>query len=314
MTVQALADRSVAAWGGSSAPPRLMSHRENAVFEIWLPSGRAALRLHRPDYRTDAHILSELEWTAGLVRAGFPAPPPVPQVNGDWILSLGGGQRATVIGWMDGAPIGEGTDVLAANAVSDYGEIGALLARLHAATIAMKPERFDRPHWDIDGLTGDDPLWGRYWEMPLLDDAQRAMVLRARTEARARLAAYRAGGAEVTLIHTDALRENVFRTPGGLALIDFDDAGFGFTMYDLAASVTQCVDDPLYPQVRQAIMDGYSALRPLRAKDRAAFDMFAMLRAFSALGWTMPRMPAGHPKLPTYVRRAMMLAQGFLAQ
>ena len=84
-------------------------------------------------------------------------------------------------------------------------------------------------------------------------------------------------------------------------------------MYDLAASVTQVVDDPLYPDVRAAIMDGYASIRPLRPEDRAAFDMFGMLRAFSALGWTIPRLPADHPKLPTYVRRACAMAEAFFA-
>lgn len=313
MNLQQLAETGARAWGGSTHPARLLSHRENAVFEVALPTGRAALRLHRPGYRTDAQILSELDWTRRLVAAGFPAPPPVPMPGGGWLLPLGAGQRATVIGWMEGAPIGEGTDALGPKSVSEYAEIGELLARLHRETIAMGTDRFDRPHWDIDGLTGAQPLWGRYWEMPLLSSAQRSLIELARDTARERLADYLAGGAEVTLIHTDALRENVFRNSDGLALIDFDDSGFGFVMYDLAASVTQLVDDPLYPKLRAAIMDGYARVRGLRAEDRAAFDMFAMLRAFSALGWTMPRLPADHPKLPTYVRRAVMLAEEFLS-
>ena len=69
MNLQDLAAKAVQAWGGSSHAPRLLSHRENAVFEVDLPGGRAALRLHRPGYRTDAHILSELSWTRQLVEA-----------------------------------------------------------------------------------------------------------------------------------------------------------------------------------------------------------------------------------------------------
>lgn len=313
MTLQDLANTAARAWGGSSHGPRLLSHRENAVFEVALPGGRAALRLHRPGYRSDAQIHSELDWTRHLVAAGFPAPPPVAMPDGGWLLHLGDAQRATVIGWMDGAPIGSGDDRLGAGSVSEYADIGALLARLHLDTIAMGAERFERPRWDIDGLTGAQPLWGRYWEMSLLSGDERGLIEAARNAARARLAAYLAGGAEVTLIHTDALRENVFRTVDGLALIDFDDSGFGFIMYDLAASLTQLVDDPLYPRVREAIMDGYASVRPLRDEDRAAFDMFAMLRAFSALGWTMPRLPADHPKLAAYVRRAVAMAGAFLA-
>ena len=100
----------------------------------------------------------------------------------------------------------------------------------------MGADQFDRPRWDIDGLTGEQPLWGRYWEMALLTETQRDLVIAARDKARVFLRGY---DGEVTLIHTDALRENVFRGPYGLGLIDFDDAGFGYVMYDLAAS-TNC--------------------------------------------------------------------------
>ena len=45
-------------WGGCVAP-RLIKNRENAVFEVMLPSGRAALRLHRVGYQTEAAVRSE---------------------------------------------------------------------------------------------------------------------------------------------------------------------------------------------------------------------------------------------------------------
>lgn len=314
MTLDALATRAATAWGGSTHAPRLLSHRENAVFEVMLPTGRAALRLHRPGYRTDRQIQSELDWTRALVVRGFPAPKPVAMPTGGDVLALGHGQRASVIGWMQGTPIGDGADQLNSGAIETYFSVGNLLARLHHETVQIGTTQFDRPHWGVDGLTGEQPLWGRYWDMPGLSDAQRRTVLAARDKARSALLDYEFGGAEITLIHTDALRENVFAMgDGGLGLIDFDNSGFGFVMYDLAASVTQLVDEPLYPQVRTAIMDGYDALRPLRAQDRAAFDMFAMLRAFSALGWTISRMPEDHPKLSTYIRRAITLAETFLA-
>jgi Ser/Thr protein kinase RdoA (MazF antagonist) len=82
-------------------------------------------------------------------------------------------------------------------------------------------------------------------------------------------------------------------------------------MYDLAASVTQLYDDPMYSQICEAILEGYSNLRPLRDTDRAMFKTFEMMRAFSALGWIMPRLPADHPKLPLYVRRACEMAEGY---
>ena len=315
MTIEALASCAAEAWGGSAFPPRLLSHRENAVFDVELPSGRAALRLHRPGYRTDPQIRSELDWTRELAARGFPAPEPVAMRNGESLLALGNGRTASVIAWMYGEPLGTGSDSLTEKDVNTCFEVGTLLARLHRTTVEIGSNRFDRPSWGIDGLTGPQPLWGRYWEMQLLSAEQRRLVVSARDLARKRLTEYAADGAETILIHSDALRENVFRQPdGSLALIDFDDSGFGFVMYELAACISQAVTDPLYHYAKQAVMDGYAEERPLSRSDRSMFDAFAMLRAFSSLGWTVPRLAEDHPRLPIYVDRACSLALEFLAE
>ncbi len=313
MTIQALAVRAAEAWGGSVHPPRLISHRENAVFEIVLPTGRAALRLHRQGYRTNSQIQSELDWTRELALRGFPAPQPIAMPSGNELLALGDGQKASVISWMEGTPIGSGEDRLTEHDLRTCFKVGMLLGRLHLVTMDMIPDRFDRPYWCIDGLTGTEPLWGRYWEMPGLSLEQRQLVITARDQARARLLAYAADGAETTLIHSDALRENVFRRPdGSLALIDFDDSGFGFVMYDLAASISQSVEDPLYGHARDSVIEGYLSERSLSTSDISMFATFAMLRTFSSLGWVIPRLPEDHPKLPLYIERACLLAAEYL--
>ena len=313
MTIEALAIRAAEAWGGSAHPPRLLSHRENAVFEVALPSGRAALRLHRPGYRTDSQIRSELDWTRELAMRDFPAPEPVPTPDGDVLTAVGNGGWASVIAWMDGVPVGAGANRLAEDDLETCFRLGTLLARLHQTTMQIGPNRFDRPSWDIDGLTGPQPLWGRYWDMPRLSPEQRHLLIAARDRVRARLKDYAQEGAEITLIHSDAIRENVFRRlDGSLALIDFDDSGFGFVMYELASSMSQLVEDPLYPNARQAVIEGYAAQRPLSHSDRSMFTAFAMLRAFSSLGWTISRLPDNHSELPAYVRRACRLAAEYL--
>ncbi len=58
MTLQDLAVEAAAHWQGR--PTRLILNRENAVFEMAIPGGRAALRLHRMGYQNDAAIASEL--------------------------------------------------------------------------------------------------------------------------------------------------------------------------------------------------------------------------------------------------------------
>jgi Ser/Thr protein kinase RdoA (MazF antagonist) len=79
--IEALALEAARHWGGHS--PRLIRNRENAVFEIALPTGPAALRLHRMGYQSDAAIWSELWWCAALAAEGVAVPAALPSQTGD---------------------------------------------------------------------------------------------------------------------------------------------------------------------------------------------------------------------------------------
>ena len=49
----------LAAWGLPAQTPELLKYRENAVFKVRLADGRkAALRLHRPGYHSEAELRS----------------------------------------------------------------------------------------------------------------------------------------------------------------------------------------------------------------------------------------------------------------
>lgn len=312
----ARAAEAIQAWGGSDTTPRLISHRENAVFEVALTGGqRAALRLHRPGYVTKNDIESELLWTRGLAAAGLGVPTPVETQDGSLVHCLPDGQNVSVISWLDGAPIGAGEVPLAgtgAEQVALYTQVGKTLARMHIATDALDlPEGFTRPRWDIDGFLGPTPRWGQFWDNPMLDEDDRELIQVARMMARAQLKDY-LPRADFGLIHADALRENIFSTPQGLSLIDFDDSGFGFRLYDITTAITQSLEDENLAEIYAATVAGYHSLRPLTEEDRAMMPLFSMMRSFASLGWIVPRLPAGHPKLPVYLDRALSAAEAFL--
>ena len=315
MNIDELALAAVDLWGGAVATPRLINQRENAVFEVTLNSGqRGALRLHRVGYHSKAEILSELIWTEGLSKRGFPVPEPVASTTGALVEEMSGGQFVTLIKWVDGSPIGESEVPLNGtldDQISLYKDVGETLALMHKLTDEIVfPDDFTREKWDRDGLVGDSPLWGKYWQHKALTQEESTLLLVARDKARAVLDGIK--DLDYGLVHADALRENVFKGPAGLTLIDYDDSGFGYRMYDLTTSLTQSLDDDNYDDLRTAIIDGYSRIRPLSDRDANLFLMFSMLRTFSSVGWTMPRMTADNPKNAKYIARAIRLARQFL--
>lgn len=295
-------------WAIAESDLRLIAHRENAVFAANLPNGRkAALRIHRRGYNSESEIRSELWWAAALAAQGFPTPRPIPAANGSLTALLPDGHVASLVEWIDATAIGNADAPLPQTLpgqINLYRQIGALLANLHKLSDSMAlPGDFARRKWDLDGLLGDNPHWGRFWENPLLDDAQRRELEHARQDATEILAAYRG---DFGLIHADALRENIMQDAQGLTLIDLDDSGFGWRLYDLAVALSQGIEEDGYPALRDAILQGYADIRPLPDRAEELFALFAALRACASLGWCATRVPPGSAAMHRYLRRALL--------
>jgi Ser/Thr protein kinase RdoA (MazF antagonist) len=308
---------AAAAWGGARGL-RLVRARENAVYEAVLAGTRAALRLHRRGYQTEAAIRSELWWCVALAGAGIAVPRPLPCRDGALLHRLPSGRVASAVAWIDGEPLGEAGLPLpgpAAQQAALYRALGGLLAALHDVTDALVlPEGFERPRWDSDGLVGEAPFWGRFWDHPLLLPDERTLLQAARAHLAGVLA--RLGG-PVGLIHADALRENVLvRDAAGpspsLTLIDFDDCGFGFRPYDLGVAMSQCLAEPARDAIAAALVEGYAARRPLDPAVRAALPDFTLMRCCASVGWTMPRLAPDDPVHRRHIDRALRLARSVL--
>jgi Ser/Thr protein kinase RdoA (MazF antagonist) len=312
-----LAREAAAAWGGK-AEPALLKLRENAVFAVALPDTvRGALRLHRRGYQTEAAIRSELWWLEALADLGVPVPRPLCTPEGEVVVRLSDGRIASMLSWVEGEALGEAGQPLPGDAADQtrlHAAIGRLLAELHVTSDRLHlPASFQRPRWDVEGLLGPSPFWGPFWEHPEALPHEAACLAEARRLAEARLADFAAQGADQGLIHADVLRENVLVTEHRVALIDFDDAGFGFRLYDLGTALSQNLSEPNLPAIVTGLVEGYATLRPLDAAEREMLPWFTLLRCLASVGWTMPRLPAGDPRHRLYIERAVRAGDIVLA-
>lgn len=303
------ATKAAALWHGT--PLRLIAARENAVYEMALSGGgRAALRLHRAGYQDAAAIRSELWWCAELAALGLPVPAPLPLPSGDMLATLADGRHASAIRWLDGAPLGAAGRALSrpvAQQIDLHFRIGQLLRRLHGASDRLTlPPGFSRPRWDLNGLMGEAPLWGRFWEHPGATYVQLSAQFAARNAAQSIIARHAAQGGDFGLIHADVLRENVLVSQGDIALIDFDDSGFGFRLYDLGTVLSQNQYEPARDDLRDALMAGYET------QDVEMVEVFTMARILASVGWTIPRLAPDDPIHQSHLSRADLIIRRLL--
>ena len=148
--------------------------------------------------------------------------------------------------------------------------IGALAARLHNQAARWRPPPgFTRHAWDTDGLVGEQPFWGRFWELAALSDAERALMVRARDRVRDELSRLERSPRNYGLIHADFAPENLMVDGDRVRLIDFDDAGYGWHLFEIATSLYFHIGQPYFAAIEQATIAGYRAERELTAADEA---------------------------------------------
>lgn len=303
------AELAAQAWGATIVKPLRL--RENEVYEVQFAAGqRAALRLHRLGYQTEKSIASELWWCDALAQNGQPVPRPIPSLAGDLLYRLNDGRLVSVVSWVDGHALGEAgvpLDGTVDEQVQRHFLLGKLIAEIHRATDELDiPQNFERHAWGIDGLVGEAPLWGRFWERPDLNPDSQETLDWAREYLCEKLATSRSPQG---LIHADVLRENVFVGPKGLSLLDFDDSGFGYRWYDLGTVLSQNLKEPGYFAIRDALIQGYDPASTGLADE---IDSFTLARCCASVGWAASRLPLDHPVQNSHLDRALTFARSVM--
>lgn len=321
-----LAQAAAEHWDGGFTDVQLVKYRENAVFSAIRPDGqRIAVRVHRDGYHSDAALTSELHWMREIGSSGVvQVPTVVPAANGELIVRIGHAavpeiRRVSILGWLTGAPVGTsegGPRLTEESAARLYFDAGVLAANLHTVSSRMPvPAGFTRHAWDEAGLVGPDPLWGRFWDHPELSSAARNLLERARVSSHADLRSFGKRDTNYGLIHADFVPENLLHHNGALKLIDFDDGGYGWHMFELATALYFTVAGPHYPAIERSLLAGYRSVRDLPGEHEALLPLFLFLRGTTYLGWVQSRPETETAKSmgAMLMERVCHLAERYLA-
>jgi Ser/Thr protein kinase RdoA (MazF antagonist) len=308
--LELIARDALAAYG---LPPgtglTLLNISENATYRLDDPQtgGRSVLRVNRPGYHSPAAIRSELAWVRALRADGVVSTPEVlPAVDGS-LVAAGthpDGERRNVVrfAWVDGVEPG-GTRL-----VDDFRTLGAIAARLHRHVRTWSPPRgFTRFRWDYETSIGPRGHWGRWQDGMSVGTAERAVLGRLDEVLRERLAAFGDGPERFGLVHADMRLANLLVDAdpeaggdpdtdaetgtgteiggGTVNVIDFDDCGLGWFLYDLGSSLSFIEHDPQVPALIEAWVAGYREVAPLSAQEEAELPTFVLLRRLLLVAW-----------------------------
>jgi Ser/Thr protein kinase RdoA (MazF antagonist) len=273
----------------------LLTVSENATFALRDPDRRElVLRVHRVGYSSAEEIRSELAWMNALRRDGvIETAAAIPGADGQYVQVLasrhGGPARfAVAFERLSGA---EPDSRDATRWFERLGELTALMHR-HAQSWSL-PEGFRRKRWDFDAMVGPQGFWGPWRAGIGLDQAGVVILETVLDVIRLRLERFGQGADVFGLVHADLRLANLLVDGAHLRIIDFDDCGFSWYLYDFATSVSFIEHEPIVPDLLQAWIQGYCRQRPLRAEARAEIPTFVVLRRILLTAWL-----ASHAEVP----------------
>lgn len=298
-----IAERALPYWGLKPARIELVANAENCVFRVEMPDSRAyVLRIHRPGYHSLKELESELKWAQALVDAGISVSVGRPTLDGRAYAEIPtpDGESSRFVGlidWIEGQILDDEIELESDpdRIAARFEQIGRTAARIHNQASAWSlPPGFARHEFDVPGFVGETPFWGRFWDVPILRPRQRAVLLRARDGIESLLGDYGKGPDIYSMIHADLHPKNFVVTgSGGLHVIDFDDAGFGWHQYELAVALCVFEEEPYFESILQALVSGYRALRPLSDEALSLLPLFLVIRSLVSIGWRWERPDLG---------------------
>lgn len=309
-------------WGLEGSEVFLIKERENAVFKVLSSSNKLyALRIHRANYHTDKELLSELQWMEAVQEAGINVPQVIPTTDKryfSYVEIANKIRQVDLFEWIDGEQLGKIEEGLGENPAyinNAFTKIGETAGKLHNQSSGwQRPSDFERQAWDVDGLLGDSPNWGCFWELSLLSVAQKELLVNVKNQACQELIDFGYDAQRFSMIHADFSPENFLQDGDNIRLIDFDDAGMGWHLFELATALYFFQSDPNYSIAKEALITGYRNYRSLSEQDLKKLPLFMVLRGITYLGWLHTRQtePAAQAMAPSLILECMMTIKQYI--
>jgi Ser/Thr protein kinase RdoA (MazF antagonist) len=140
---------------------------------------------------------------------------------------------------------------------------------------------------------GPDGFWGSGGAAIGLESSGTAILERALDFIRQRIARFGMGPQRFGLVHADLRLANLLVSEPHLRIIDFDDCGFSWFLYDFASAVSFIEHEPIVPDLLRAWITGYRRVASLSPEELVEIPTFVVLRRILLMAWL-----ASHAEIP----------------
>jgi len=302
----AIAHRALAHWGVAYRQLRLITDENNAVFQV---DDAYSLRITPHGQRTAAELESELGYLRALGQAGMTnIPQPQAPLFAD--AHAEGESYAALFQWLDGQVIP--TDQHTAEQVRAVAHKIALLhefTQTHFTPLA----NFTRPRYDWEGLFGERSLYNPHENGRYISRASAVIFDQVAERTDDAMRQLDTGAWAFGLIHADFIFKNtLFRADGSIAVIDFDNFGWGYWLYDLACPLWFYRTRPDYTALKGVMLQAYTHATGklhIRMEDHPLLDTFVAARGVASCRWV-----AAHADHPAWAGRATAVIDARAAQ
>ncbi len=167
-----------------------------------------------------------------------------------------------------------------------YKTLGRIIAQIHSASKSWKkPEYFQRMEWDFEGTFGKrNNFYGEHYANKKWVSKHDEKILDNCTQLiKKRLEIYGKTPARYGMIHSDLRFSNLLQNGSAITVLDFDDSGMGWYMYDFAGALTFLEHRHDIKELILLLITGYEEIMPLSNEDKNEIWTFIIMRRIGML-------------------------------
>lgn len=269
---------------------QLLNYSENATYLVknTETDEKYILRVGRLGYNSKREIESELAWLLSIAEhSSIHVSLPILACDGEYIQEIvfeNERYHCILFTFLAGDAPDENNE---ADLIKQFEALGEITAHLHEHSMNFRENltTIQRLSWDYETIIGSNAKWGRWQDGLGMTKERIELFEKVSKQIKNRLEQFGKGPEHYGLIHSDLRLANLLVEGRQIKVIDFDDCGYSYYLYDLAGSLSFIEHKPYVPALIHAWLKGYRKVRALSIEEELEIPTFIMMRRLQLIAW-----------------------------